>query len=265
MSVLSDFKIQETKQLLQNRGVQWGDTIRIVEVGSTAHGISTTDTGDDYDYTVVRVEDFRELVVGDSKRQSMMIRTQPEGHMSRMGDIDLQVYTLRKFAMLASRGNPSILTAIYSTKVHKDTSGVDWDELGRVVTSRAAGDAFLGYMQQQIERWLGIRGQKNVNRPELVEAYGFDTKYAAHVIRLGHQGIEYMENGRFQVPLDKELAKEIIGLRTGAMKEYDAMEWAKDTETKLKQAIADSDLPPHPATPAVKRWIVKQYNVLVTG
>ena len=261
---MSSFDEGQVKELLQNRGVKWKNTLRIVEVGSTAHGISTPETGDDYDYTVVRMEDFNELIVGDLKRQSMMIRTQPEGERSREGDIDLQVYTLRKFASLAAKGNPSILTAIFSPAVRHQQSWMDFPfaELGPIVASKVAANAFLGYMQQQMERWLGVRGQKNVNRPELVEAYGFDTKYAAHVIRLGHQGIEYMEKGYFTLPLDEDLADAIVGLRTGGMEEYDAMTWAKDTEERLKVAIWESWLPDKPALGEVKNWIVTQYHSL---
>ena len=35
-----------------------------------------------------------------------------------------------------------------------------------------------------------------VNRPELIAAHGYDTKYAGHVLRLGYQGIEFLETGR---------------------------------------------------------------------
>lgn len=254
------FPESRIRDLLARRDVGWSEVLRIVEVGSTAHGISNPDTDDDLDYTVVRIEPFSELIVGSPKRQSMMIRTQPEGLRSRMGDIDLQVYTLRKFAGLAAGGNPSILTALFSKMVLK-TSAVDFQELGRIVASKRAGASFLGYMQQQIERWIGVRGQKNVNRPELVEAYGFDTKYAAHTIRLGHQGIEYMQTGRFTMPMPDPLAKRIVGLRTGGLTEYEALEWAKQTEDELREAIATSVLPEHPADRATDQWVIRHYAV----
>jgi hypothetical protein len=34
-----------------------------------------------------------------------------------------------------------------------------------------------------------------VNRAELVEQFGYDTKYAIHTLRLGHQGVEFLETG----------------------------------------------------------------------
>lgn len=251
------FPESRVRDLLTRRDVDYGQVLLIAEVGSTAHGISTPDTGDDLDLTVVRIESFDELVVGSQKRQSMMIRTQPDGVRSRLGDIDLQVYTLRKFAGLAAGGNPSILGAIFSPLVHRSSS-VDFDVLGRIIASKRAGAAFLGYMQQQIERWIGVRGQRNVNRPELVQAYGFDTKYAAHTVRLGHQGIEYMQTGRFSMPMPADTAERIVGLRTGSMSEYDALEWAKTIEDDLKQAIGDSPLPEHPG--AVDPWLIANYR-----
>lgn len=258
---MSEYQEEKVIGLLRNRGVDYRSVLRVVEVGSTAHGISVG--SDDFDATVVRVEDFEEMVVGDHKRQSMQIRTAKDGERSGPKDIDLSVYTLRKFASLANSGNPSVLTAIFSESVHRDKDHVDWEQLGRVVASKKAGEAFLGYMRQQMERWVGIRGQKNVSRPELVEKYGFDTKYAAHVVRLGYQGLEYMEEGRFGVPMREEQANAIISLRTGGLEEYDAMAWAVDIEERLKVAIEESRLPEHPATRATRSWVLEQYRRLV--
>ena len=50
----------------------------------------------------------------------------------------------------------------------------------QVILSKRAGRGYHGYLRGQKERLLGTRGQKRVNRPELVDAHGFDTKYAMH-------------------------------------------------------------------------------------
>ena len=251
------------KDLLARRDIEMSETVRIVEVGSTAHGISTTTTDDDFDATAVRIESFTELITGSLNRQSLMIRTQPEGVRSRMGDIDLQVYTLRRFALLAAKGNPSILGGLFSQKVHRST--LNMEPLVGMVASKRAGSAFLGYMRQQLERWQGIRGQKNVKRPELVDAYGFDTKYAAHVVRLGYQGVEYMNTGRYSMPLPNDIAERIIGLREGRMTEADAMVWAESVENELLQASATSNLPAGPAIAAINRWLVDVYHEFLSG
>lgn len=245
------------EELLARRGVEIYDVLRVVEVGSTAHGISSPDTGDDFDYTVIRIESWEELIVGANERQSMMIRTQPDGERSREGDIDLNVYTLRKFAGLAAKGNPSILAAIFSPLVHFGSRPY-FDELGEIVKSKRAASAFLGYMSQQIDRWVGARGQKSVTRPELVEAYGFDTKYAAHIVRLGYQGIEYLETGRFVMPMWEEQRDLIVKLRTGSMTEREALALAHEVEADLKEAIERSPLPEKPGD--WRGWVVGAYS-----
>lgn len=250
----------QVENLLTRRNIDPRTILLVSEVGSTAHGIAISDQ-DDFDATAVRFETFPELIAGPSSRQSMMIRTQPDGHRSRLGDIDLNVYTLRKFAYLASKGNPSILAAIFSDRRHVDRYGIDWDTLAAKIASKRAGGAFLGYMRQQIERWTGERGQKSVTRPELVEKFGFDTKYAAHVIRLGWQGIEYMETARFTMPMPTEQADAIRTVRTGGYTEADALDLARSVEAKLKVAIDESILPDKPAP--VDMWLTQIYAELV--
>jgi len=249
------------KDLLARRGVDLKTEVVLgAEVGSTIHGIAVADQ-DDLDMTIVRIENFYELVNGPAKQQSMMIRTQPDGHRSRMGDIDLNVYTLRKFAGLAAKGNPSILTALFSPNPWRGNfQWIDWDELIAFTASRRAGAAFLGYMKQQQERWAGKRGQKNVNRPELVDAYGFDTKYAGHVIRLGLQGIEYMQSGKITLPMSKTPAEAIKNLRTGGIDESDALMWAAEVEDELKAAVDSSTLPSHPNLYGVHGWTTRVYK-----
>lgn len=243
--------------LLGNRSVHWNDVVLCAEVGSTAHGINIGEQ-DDTDYTVVRMEPWREFVNFATKRQSMMIRTQPEGVRSRFGDIDLNVYTLRKFGHLATSGNPSILGALFSPSTLKRAPWID--RLSGIAASKAAGTAFLGYMRQQMERWQGTRGQKNVSRPELVEAYGFDTKYAAHIIRLGYQGIEYLGTGRLTLPIPEPLAGEIRALRTGEVPEQAALDWAAEAEDQLKRSVDRSPLPESPGWAALEAWLDGQYG-----
>jgi uncharacterized protein len=73
--------------------------------------------------------------------------------------------------------------------------GTELRELRPAVLSRQAGRGYLGYLRGQKERLLGSRGQKNVNRPELVAAHGYDTKYAMHAARLGYQGLDLLGTG----------------------------------------------------------------------
>lgn len=245
--------------LLARRDVH--DVVVAVEAGSVAHNISVGNT--DQDYVIIRFESWFEFVNGPGDRQSMEIRTAQQGVRSGPGDIDLSVYTLRKFAHLAMSGNPTILSVLWSPNRFLERE--EWSrfakELKGFVPSKAAGQAFLGYMKQQMERWAGSRGQKNVNRPELVAAYGFDTKYAAQIIKLGIQGIRFVTDGIMEVPIEEPNATEIRSLRTGDYTEAQALDWAKAVEDRLKDAIDNSALPEYPNRVGVQHLVASTYGV----
>jgi hypothetical protein len=110
------------------------------------------------------------------------------------GDLDLTVYSLRKFMRLATQGNPSILVGLFAPPEKQVVStklGREMLALIPAIACRNHGRRFLGYMRAQRERLEGVRGGKHTNRPELIETFGFDTKYAMHMVRLGVQGVEY--------------------------------------------------------------------------
>lgn len=163
-------------------------TILRCQVGSGVHGIAI-DGQDDRDEMGICVEP-PEYVIGLRKFEQYIFRSQPEGHRSGPGDLDLVVYSARKWMRLALTGNPTVLLPLFVP----DSEIVTLTELGKdlrsradMVVSRQAGHRFRGYLEAQRARLLGVGGGRHTNRPELIEAHGFDTKFAAHMVRLGIQ------------------------------------------------------------------------------
>lgn len=236
-------------------------TILRCEVGSTVHGVGVAGT-DDRDELGICVEP-PDYVIGLRHFEQVVHRTQPQGQRSQAGDLDLTIYGLRKFASLALKGNPSILLLLNTpedkcvvlTEEGRALRGLAW-----AFASRKAGAAFLGYMQQQRQRLMGERGQMNVKRPELIEQYGFDTKYAGHIIRLGFQGIDYMTTGAFPIPMPTEQRDMILAVRTGRVPENDVLTLAGELEAELKAAIDSSPLDDLPAYDVVNSFLVDTYG-----
>lgn len=238
--------------LLKERGIQPGKILLLTEVGSTAHGIHSE--SEDTDYTAVFLQTFDELLNGVN--ESRMVRTAAEGERSGPDDIDINVYSLRKFARLIKGGNPSLLVALFSRKPVITNPDVDWEELETLIRSKRVGYAFLGYMNQQLDRWRG-KSSKRVSRPELVEAHGYDTKYASHVLRLGWQGLEYMEHGRFSVPMAPERALFLTNVRRGDYEERHLLNIADEIMRQLEKAIEQSDFPEKGRS--IDKWLLKHY------
>jgi len=246
------------RHLLEARSIDWSDVLTIREAGSTAHGISVG--LDDLDFTVVRIESFEELVVSVDRAQSQMIRTKPEGERSEPGDIDLNVYTLRRFTRLAAKGNPSILMILFAPDEMKmlDRS-FPATRLIEVTRTRRAGDAYLGYLHKQLDKWRG-KISAGTNRPELVASHGYDTKFAAHAVRLGIQGVEYLSTGRISLPMEEPVAAKIRSLRAGEIPEVEALAWVHKVEKDLINAHATSKLPESADMDKVQAFLIDEYR-----
>lgn len=238
-------------------------TILECVVGSTLHGTSVNDGLEDLDLMAVVLED-QPTFMGFQPRDTWVERTKPEGVRSEAGDTDWVGYGLHKYLSLALKGNPTILLALFAPDSHIRAitgAGRDLRALAPQIASKKAFAPFRGYLKQQKERMLGTRGQKNVTRPELVEKYGFDTKFAAHAVRLGFQGIELMETGRLMLPMADYERTSCIDIRTGKYSLAEVVSWIEELEADLEAAHLRSFLPEEPDYAEVEAWMLKTYSV----
>lgn len=229
-------------------------------VGSTVHGTNIEGT-DDRDEMGVCIEP-PEYVVGLQTFEQYIQRDRPEGVRSQPGDLDLTVYSLRKWIRLALKGNPSILLLLFvpaSALVEIKPTGYELRELAWAFASKRAAEPFLGFIRQQKERLLGERGQLRVNRPELVAKYGYDTKYAGHILRLAHQGVEYMTTGALTLPMPEDARQEVLAVRRGEWSMQQALTRAGELERELADLRTTSPLPGEPDKDAVERWMIDTY------
>lgn len=228
-----------------------------VLVGSSLSGITGADSSQDFDYTAVFIEPI-EYVLGLKRMDHYTWRSQPEGVRSEPGDIDFTSYSLRKFISLAMAGNPSIVALLFapSELVLCNREGRKLLELAPAISSKQAGPKFLGYLESQEKRLLGELKGHMPKRPELVEMYGFDTKYAAHALRLGFQGIEYMQTGEIRLPIPLDPGDYLRAVRAG---EYSLRHIISDLEIikrDLKNAIDMSPLPDEPDKQRIEDFLI---------
>ena len=190
-------------------------------------------------------------------------RTQPEGARSGPGDLDLVAYSLRKWLRLAVSGNPTVLLLLFSPSdslVVCTERGTKLRELAPAIVSRKAGPRFVGYMRAQKERLVGTRGQRRVNRPELIDAHGFDTKYAMHVARLGLQGIELLTTGRLTLPMAEPERSRVMSIRRGDVPLNEAISEIEEIERRLEAAVDNSALRDEPDYESVDGFLMDSYR-----
>jgi hypothetical protein len=225
---------------------EYGLEIFRCQVGSGLHGV-TVASQDDRDEMGICVE-HPDYVLGIKKvlRKNSLrkfeqyeYRTQPEGSRSGPGDLDLVVYSLRKWMRLAISGNPTVLLPMFAPPTELAIESDYWLPIHAErhnFVSQSSGFRFLGYMQDQRARMLGLT-PKRTNRPELEAMHGFDTKFAYHMIRLGIQGIEFLTTGEITLPMAQPERGRLIGLRRGLLPKEECLEWALLLELEIERII----------------------------
>lgn len=229
-------------------------------VGSVALGLNLPGT-DDRDEMAVFIEPMR-YGLGFGEFDHLITRDQPEGVRSQPGDLDSTAYSLTKYLKLALSGNPSVLMLLYLPEyINQEPDGVTLVELRDSIVSQKALPRFLGYLTQQKLRLQGELGQKNVHRPELVEKYGYDTKYAMHALRLGYQGIELATTGMLTLPLPSDVRSLLLGVRQGLVDLPYVLYAIQQQEVALREETDDGGrvLRPQPDYDKVYAWACDTY------
>ena len=227
--------------LQQSRFPHTDSLIHLFVGGSELHGAKVKNT-DDLDIYGIYLEP-PELVLGLEKQDFYVWSTAGDERRNGPDDIDVCLYSLRKWAGLAAKGNPTALHFLFSRNYAPKPE--PWQEILKhrdAFLSRLASTQFRGFAEAQLRRLQGIGAGKKGQRHELIGAHGYDIKAAMHVIRLLNEGIELMRSGTITLPRpEKEL---LITIRTG---NYGALErvfnLANKLFTELEKAERESALP----------------------
>jgi uncharacterized protein len=209
--------------------------------GSELHGAKVKDT-DDLDIYGVYVEP-PELVLGLDKQDFYVWGTAGNERRNGPEDTDLCLYSLRKWAGLAAKGNPTALHFLFS--VNYSSKPEIWKGILKsreMFLSRQAALQFRGFAEAQLHRLQGIGTGKKGQRHELIGVHGYDIKAAMHVIRLLNEGIELMRSGTITLPRpEKEL---LVTIRTGNYGSLElVLKLANTLFRELEEAEAASGLP----------------------
>ena len=180
---------------------------------------------------------------------------------SGAGDLDVVVYSARKWARLALAGNPTVLLLLFvpdAEVVHRDEVGAELVAAADRFVSRRAAARFLGYLQTQKRAMTGEVGA-HTNRPELVAAHGYDTKFAMHALRLGLQGVELLTTGRITLPVPEPDRERLRAVRRGEVPLADVVAAVDDAEERLLALHSSPAVPPEPDRAWVDGWLHRSH------
>ena len=161
-----------------------GMILRVL-VGSTVHGTAIAGQ-DDRDEMGICVEPPN-TVIGTGTFKHYIYRTAESNAPTAKGispcsgpnDLDLIVYSLRRYIQLVAAGNPTMLLPLFvpdDAVCFINDFGRELREQRTMLLSRRAGARFQGYLQAQRRGLLGLRsgGSGNQGRADIRARYGFD-------------------------------------------------------------------------------------------
>ena len=234
--------------------------------GSYLHGARTPNSDLDIAGVYVGVPE-EELAIGDTlvlkKEAKVVLSTSGNQSKNSKEDTDIALYTLRRWAYLALKGNPAVISYLFVPDFLKDSHVMNpsvWDT--HILPNRslflASGHAasFLGLGDSQYKRMLGLQGAgKHGQRDELIAEHGMDTKAAMHMIRSMDECLELLQTGYMTFP--RPNAATLLEIRRGEW----GLERVKAEYNRLRAAVQEAEktspLPPQCDRETINKLVVE--------
>jgi predicted nucleotidyltransferase len=233
------------------------DLIHLFVGGSELHGAKVGAT-DDLDLYGVFVES-PEMALGLVPRDHFVWSTATDDVRNGPDDVDLTLYSLRRWAELAAKGNATALHFVFADATA--TSDDTWKFVQKrreVFLSKRSAEQFLGFADNQKQRITGEKGRgAKGQRPEYIGRFGYDTKAAMHYLRLYLECTDLMENGNITLPRPER--DYLVAVRNGEWTLERFLKEATELHSRAKLAAERSALPECVDQQAISRIVAEAH------
>lgn len=244
--------------LVQLSGFNRPDTlIHLFIGGSELHGAKVGQT-DDTDIYGVYIE-APEYALGLDSQEHYVWSTAGDERRNAPDDVDVTLYSLRKWAGMAAKGNPTALHFLFAgpREIVPDT----WLQIQKsrdVFLSRSSAGQFLGFAEDQLKRLTGEKGQgKKGKRPEYIGKFGYDSKAAMHGLRLLYECMELMTHGHITLPRPEKDV--LIEVRSGVWPLEKVLAHSQRLFKDVQDRVTFSPLPETVDRAAISRLIAETH------
>lgn len=245
------------------RDIAMAGRILCTVVGSGVHGIALAGM-DDHDEMGIYIEPPDCVLGMQEPAPHYQHRTEPEGVRSQPGDVDLVMYSLRRYLRLVTKGSPTALLPLYApaeSVLFTTPLGDQLRQLTPAIVSQRTTIRFLKYLEDQRRGMLG-HGKNVPNRPELVAKYGYDVKFASHALRLAYQAFELTRTGKLTLPMPPTERAHVRHVKSGGepmttvLNEIDRI----TASTRDLLAWGATPLPKEPELDVVNDWCLRAHR-----
>lgn len=156
-------------------------------------------------------------------------------------EYDVCIYNITKYLWLCGNGNPNMIDSMF---VH-DTCVTHLTEIGSYLRdnrhhflSKKCWHTFKGYAYSQMHK-LKFKKNTTGKRKALIEKYGYDIKFAYHIVRLLNEVEQIMVEHDIDLMVNR---KQLISIRQGEWKEQEIYDYFVDKEKQLEEVYLTSSL-----------------------
>jgi predicted nucleotidyltransferase len=155
-------------------------------------------------------------------------------------EFDFSIYNITKYFRLCADGNPNMVDSLFvpfRCITHSTSVGNLVRENRHLFLSKKCWHTFKGYAYSQMHK-MSIKNPTGKRR-EMVEKYGYDVKFAYHIVRLLNEVEQILLDGDVDLERNREQLKSI---RKGNWSEKQIQEYFNDKERTLEDLYVKSEL-----------------------
>lgn len=226
--------------------------------GSSLHGAKVQGY-DDLDIYGCYIESPGRIL-GLRTMEHFVYSTGSDKVLNNKDDVDITCYSLHRWAELILKGNPAILHFLYADNQMGDDTV--WKSHIRPyrehLLSKKAAKQYLGFATSQKMRLTGEKGMgRHGQRPDLIEKYGYDTKFAMHYIRLLYECKELLTDRFLTLPRPEK--KFLIEIRTGQHSQEEVFKIGDSLMKECNSLLENSTLPDVPDVNQLSQVVADAY------
>jgi len=234
-------------------------------MGSIAYGVSSDNSDlDIYGFCIPPKEIiFPHLageILGFGKQKQRFEQYQQHGVENKTAcggkgqEYDITVYNIVKYFQLCMDNNPNMIDSLFTPEnciIHRTNISDMVHDNRRLFLHKGSWHKFKGYAYSQVHKMSNKNPEGK--RKELVEKYGYDVKFAYHVVRLLNEIEQILTEEDLDLQRNREQLKSI---RRGEWTEEEVREYFARKERELETAYLNSKLPHSPDEDKIKALLL---------
>lgn len=171
-------------------------------------------------------------------------------------EYDLKIYNIVKYFQLIMENNPDVIDSLFTEQncvLHITEVGTMVRENRHMFLTKKSWHTFKGYAFSQLHK-MTTKNPKG-KRVELREKFGFDVKFAYHIVRLLSEVEQILAEGDLDLR-EKGRREHMKAIRRGEVSETEIRSWASAKEHQLEDLYHKSTLRHSPDEPKIRQLLL---------